>query len=115
MRKTFQLTHPKIKRPRLVEGVKHEVRKYLKRERKKALPAGADFWDFDCKYGATQEAAEVIHVAEIDGCINRAEEGGLESFYLEILAKPAIRRKRPVVEADQAAADGDTETEIAAD
>ncbi len=103
MRKTFQLTHPKIKRPRLVEGVKHEVRKYLKRERKKALPTGADFWDFDCRYGVTQEAAEVIHVAEIDQCINRAEESGLESFYLEILAKPATRTKRPVEETEPAA------------
>lgn len=97
MRKTFQLTHTKIKRPRLVEGAKHEVRKYLKRERKKALPEGADFWDFDCRYGGTQEEAIAIHVAEIDQSINQAEESGLESFYLEILAKPAKRNKRPPV------------------
>lgn len=96
MRKTFQLTHPKIKLARLVEGVKHDVRKYLKRERKKALPEGMDFWDFDCRYGATQEEAEVIHVAEIDQYVNQAEESGLESFYLEILAKPAKRTKKPV-------------------
>lgn len=101
MRKTFQLTHPKIKRPRLVEGVKHEVRKYLKRERKKSLPEGADFWDFDCKYGETQEQAEGVHVAEIDQCIERAEAAGLEAFYLEIFAKPATRSKRPVVEAEE--------------
>jgi len=94
MRKTFQLTHEKIKPARLVEGAKSEVRKYLKRERKKKLPEGADFWDFDCKYGATKEAAKVIHVAELTQSIDEAAAQQLESFYLEILAKPATRTKR---------------------
>ena len=51
MQKTFQLIHPKIKYPRMIEAVKHEVRKYLKRNRRKELPEGVDFWDFNCKYG----------------------------------------------------------------
>lgn len=103
MRKTFKLTHPKIKVARLVEGVKHDVRKYLKRERKKSLPEGVDFWDFDCKYGHTEEESKPIHVAEINNYINEAEVQGLESFYLEILAKPGHRTKKPapvVTEAD---------------
>ena len=95
MKKTFKLTHPKIKVARLVESVKHDVSKYLKRERKKKLPEGADFWDFDCKFGPTAEESKVIHVAEIGKFINTAEEQQLESFYLEILAKPAIRTKKP--------------------
>ena len=40
MKKTFKLTHPKINIARLVEGVKGDVKKYLKRERKKKLPEG---------------------------------------------------------------------------
>ena len=51
MKKTFELTHPKIKLARRVDAVKHEVKKYLKRERNKKLPADADYWDFDCKFG----------------------------------------------------------------
>ena len=47
MKKTFELTHPKIKVERMVEAVKHEVKKYLKRERNKTLPEDADYWDFD--------------------------------------------------------------------
>lgn len=98
MRKTFHLTHEKIKPARLIEGAKHEVRKYLKRERKKSLPEGMDYWDFDCRYGATDADAKAIHVAEITQYIDEAEAQQLTSFYLEILARPAKRMTRAVVE-----------------
>ncbi|MBD3611301.1 MAG: hypothetical protein HUJ13_02585 [Hydrogenovibrio crunogenus] len=91
MKKTFKLTDDKIKPARLVEAVKHEVRKYLKRERRRDLPAGTDYWGFDCKFGTTEADSQVIHVKEIDECINQAEADNLESFYLEIIAKPATR------------------------
>ncbi len=94
MKKTFELTHPKIKYARLIEGVKHDIRKYLKRERRKDLPEGADFWDFDCKFGDTEAEARTIHLAELDECINDAEKRELKAFYVEILAKPGIRRKK---------------------
>lgn len=95
MKKTFQLTHPKIKLARLVEAVKHDVKKYIKRERNKKLPEGVDFWDFDCKYGPTAEDAVEIHLSEINKRIDSAEEQQLESFYLEILVKPGLRMKKP--------------------
>lgn len=94
MKKTFKLTHHKIKYPRLIEAVKRDVKKYLKRERNKELPEGVDFWDFDCKYGATEETADVIHVAELNKFIDQAETQELKSFYLEILAKPGVRAKK---------------------
>jgi hypothetical protein len=94
MKKTFHLTHPKIKYPRLIEAVRHDVKKYIKRERNKPLPDGVDFWDFDCKFGNTEEEAQAIHLAEIGKCIDKAEEQQLESFYLEILAKPGHRMKK---------------------
>ncbi|MBI9107936.1 MAG: hypothetical protein JEZ04_14400 [Spirochaetales bacterium] len=95
MKKTFILTNPTNKTARLVEAAKYEVSKYLKREEKKKLPDGADYWDFDCRYGTTAEDARSIHRAEINKCIDEAEAGGLESFYLEILAKPGHRKKKP--------------------
>ncbi len=94
MRKTFQLSHPKIKLARLVEAIKHEVKKYIKRERNKKLPEDVDFWDFDCKFGQTAEKAEVIHLSEINKYIDKAEEQQFESFYLEILVKPGYRTKK---------------------
>jgi hypothetical protein len=94
MKKTFKLTHPKIKVPRLVEAIKHEVKKYLQRERRKPLPPEVDFWDFDCRFGADEANCEVIHVADINKAISQAEEKQLASFYLEILAKPGHRSKK---------------------
>lgn len=94
MKKTFQLIHPKIKYPRRVESVKNDLRKYIKRERRKALPEEVDFWDFDCAFGDTEAEAKPIHLSAIDQQINEAEARALESFYVEIIAKPGRRTKK---------------------
>jgi len=94
MKKTFKLTHYKIKPERLVESAKNEVRKYLKRERRRALPEGVDFLDFDCKYGLSEETAKPVHLSKICKCIDEAAAEKLESFYLEIIGKPGHRKKR---------------------
>jgi len=91
MKKTFNITHPKIKVARLFEGVKHDVKKYVKRERNKKLPAGVDFWDFDCKYGLTEGESEVVHLSAINKHIDEAEKSGLTSFYVEIIVKEGFR------------------------
>ena len=95
MKKTFTLTHAKIDVARLYESARSDINKYLKRERKKTLPEGGDFWDFDCKFGLTATDAESVHVADISKHINTAEAQQAESFYVEILAKPAQRSKKP--------------------
>jgi hypothetical protein len=93
MKKTFQLAHEKIKYPRMIESVKAEVRKHLKRCRRKPLPKDADFWDFDCKFGDTEKHAKSCHLAEIDKNINHAEEQELKSFYIEVIAIHGKRKK----------------------
>lgn len=98
MKKTFLLTHKKIKTPRLIDSIKHDVKKYIKRERNKPLPEGADFWDFDCKYGHSEDKAEIIHMSALNKSIDDAVQHELESFYLEILAKPAKRTAKPLEE-----------------
>jgi len=101
MKKTFKLTHPKLQLARLVESIKHEVKKYIKRERRRDLPEGADYWDFDCRFGADAESSEEIHMTEINKSIDWAESEKLETFYLEIMVKPCVRNKRPVAEEDE--------------
>jgi len=95
MRKTFTLTHPKIKVPRLVDAVKSDIRKYVKRERRKDLPDGVDFWDFDCKFGSTADVAQTVHLTALNKCVAEAKKQELSSFYIEILAKPGVRQKKP--------------------
>lgn len=96
MKKTFNVAHQKLAVPRAIEAIKYEVKKYIKRERKKSLPEGADFWDFDCRFGDDEASSEVIHVSAINKYISQAESKQLESFYIEILAKPGKRNKKPV-------------------
>jgi len=93
MKKTFKLSHKKLNIDRLVDSIKHEVKKYIKRERKRKLPEGADYWDFDCRFGADEGISDVIHMSEINKSIDAAVEDQFESFYLEILARPAQRKK----------------------
>ena len=95
MKRTFKLTHPKIKVARLVDSARCDVRKYLKRARGKDLPDGFDFWDFDCKFGRTAEESKMVHVGELGKCIDAAEVQQVESFYIEIMAKPGHRTKKP--------------------
>ena len=94
MKKTYHLTHPKIKLERLIDAAKYDAKKYLRRERNKTLPEGVDYWDFDCKYGATEEQAKMIHVSAINKSIDEALKDNLESFYLEIIAAPGYRSKK---------------------
>jgi len=96
MKKTFQLNVEGKNRDRVLEAVKHEIRKYIKRERRRDVPAGADFWDFDCKFGLAPETAEVTHLGNLTGLIDAAAKDGADKFYVEILAKPGHRKARPV-------------------
>ena len=95
MKKLFPLTSPVHQPARVVEMIKADVRKYLKRERRKKLPEGVDFWDFDCRSGKSAETAEPIHVAEITKPIDQAATEQWEAIYLEILAKEGRRTKQP--------------------
>ena len=95
MKKTFKINIDGKNRDRVLEAVKHEIRQYMKRERNKALPAGVDFWDFDCRFGLSQETAAGVHVANITALVDAAAQDGADAFYLELIAKPGIRKKRP--------------------
>ena len=96
MKKTFQL-HVEGKHPdRALDAIKHEIRKYLKRERRRDLPTGVDYWDFDCKFGLSAEVAETVHVANLIACVDAAVQAQATSFYVEILATHGVRMKRPM-------------------
>lgn len=95
MKKTFKLNIEGKNRDRVVEATKHEIRKYVKRQRRVPLPEGVDFWDFDCKFGATEAAATVVHFATITELIDGIVKEGGEAFYLELLAKEGHRKTRP--------------------
>ncbi len=104
MKKTFPLAVEGKNPDRVLDAVKHEIRKYLRRERRRDLPEGVDFLDFDCRFGLDSGSATSVHLSALTGLIDVAAREGAKSVYVEILAKPGHRTKRPP---DATAADGD--------
>ena len=103
MKKTYLLNIEGKNRDRVLEAVKHEVRKYVKRERRRDLPEGVDYWDFDCKFGVTEQVAELAHLATLTERMDAVAKDGGEQFYVEILAKHGHRKARPATAEDPAA------------
>ena len=100
MKKTFTLAHPKLPLPRRVDAIKHEIKKYFKRERNKALPTGMNYWAFDCRFGVSAATATSVFPSDINKCIDEvvAQEGS--EFYVEILAKACKHGPRSTDGAD---------------
>ena len=107
MKKTYPLTAEGKHPDRVLEAVKHDIRKYFKRERGRPVPAGADFWDFDCKVGASADSAQVVRAGAVIEAVDAAVQSGATSVYVEILSKHGIRVPAPVKapQADDAAPD----------
>jgi hypothetical protein len=83
MKKTFKLTDPKKHTDRVLEAVKHEIRKYMKRESKKKLSDSKHFyWGFDCKVN-TDVVEEEMLIKKLD----EVHQSGATEVYVEVLAK----------------------------
>jgi len=111
MRKTYALNIEGKNRDRLLEAAKHDIRKYVKRERARALPEGVDFWDFDCKFGNSEADAAVVHFATITDLIDAVANDGGEQFYVEVVTKHGHRTFRPRDENENAAVENDLDSE----
>lgn len=91
MRKIFPLQIEGRHPDRVMDALRHEIRKYLKRERRRELPAGADYWDFDCRCGSTREDAQPVHLASLLAGIDAVAAAQGREVYVEILARAAKR------------------------
>lgn len=100
MKKTFKIEVENKNPDRVVEAIKHEVRKYIKREQRKPLPEDKDFWFFDCKFSKEDEEPKVIEFIDIIKSINEAAEAKCKTFYLEILARAEKRPEKKEVESE---------------
>ena len=113
MKKTYPLSAEGKHPDRVLEAVKHDIRKYFKRERSRPVPTGADFWDFDCKVGADAASAETVRVGAVIEAVDAAAKAGAAAVYVEILSKhgvyvPAPEKPRtPDSTADAAPDDAD--------
>jgi hypothetical protein len=96
VKKTYLLNITGKNSERLLDASKHDIRKYVKRERARALPAGVDFWNFDCKLGKTESAAVDIHFAALITSIDTLVAEGAEQFYAEVVTSHGRRTSKPV-------------------
>ena len=76
----------------MVDTIKHDLRRYLKRERKKKLPDDAAFWDFDCRFGQNSDEAESLFVSEVITALDKAHKASWKQCYVEIIAKPVYKK-----------------------
>ena len=86
--------------PRVVDSVKHDIRKFLKKERKKPLPSGANYWGFDCKFGQSEETAVEVHLSSLTKNIDELVENNIMTIYVEITAKAIEAAKKPPAQED---------------
>ncbi|WP_024955715.1 DUF6172 family protein [Sulfurospirillum arcachonense] len=96
MKKVFNLKEGNKNPDRILDAIKYEIRKYIKREKRKPLPEGVDFWDLQCKFGKNSEEAKTIEFVDITKNINEASKENLESFYMEIIATQGYKPKEKV-------------------
>lgn len=90
MKKSFDLSDPKHKPARVVESVKHQVRKYIRRERRKPVPEDFDFWAFECKVG--RDAPErAVAEKDLGKAIDEASASNWDTVYIEVVAIPVKR------------------------
>jgi Family of unknown function (DUF6172) len=102
MKKTYPLIVEGKNADRVLEAVKHDIRKYVKRCRGVSLPKDVDFWDFDCKAGADAASATSVHLASLIAQVDAVAKEGHASVYVEVLAKPGHRVYESRPAADQA-------------
>ena len=95
MKKTFPLQAPGKDDARVRDKIRHEVNKYVRRSRRKELPEGFAQWEFACKAGPTETAAEPLALKEVPAAIDTVAETGAAGVYIEIVAVPGQRMGPP--------------------
>jgi len=98
MKKVFNLKEGNKNPARQLDAIKHEIRKYIKREKRKSLPDDVDFWDLKCKFGENAEESQAIEFTDITENIDEASQKGFDSFYIEIISTKGYKPKEEIEE-----------------
>ena len=94
MKKTLYLNILCKDSPRDVNAIKLELTRYMKRERRKTLPVGVDFWDFNCKVGPDSMTAAAVPLYDLAKEVETFALANVGAVNVEILASPGYRVKK---------------------
>jgi len=86
LKKIFKLREGDKNPDRIVEKIKHQLRKYLKREKKKKIEALNSFCDFECRFGIDEENSKKVSFNDVIQLLDKAREDDLRECYVEIVA-----------------------------
>ena len=92
MKKLFPLKAPGKDDARVRDKIRHEVNKYVSRERQKKLPEGLEQWNFNCKLGASAAVAETLPLKSVGAAIEEVAATGATEIFIEIVAVAGQRR-----------------------
>ena len=109
MKKIFKLTSENKKPERVLDSVKYDIRRYLKRERKKKLPEDATFWDFECAFGKSSEDKEALSATEVITALDKASQDAWSECYIEIISKAVTKEKKVQEKPTQTEAESETQ------
>lgn len=104
MKRKFDLSVENKHPDRVLESIKYEVRKYIKREKNKQLPEGIDFWKIECKFSKNDEALNDVKFEDITKLINEASIEKCHNINIELVSTPGHKKPKKVeiVEEDEA-------------
>ena len=110
MKKRFELTAPNKEPQRVLEAVKNEIRKYIKREKRKPLPEGMDIWNINCKFAKDEDEPKEILFQDITKCLDEAATQNCKSIYIELISN-GVKREPKVVQIEDTVIDEVIENE----
>ena len=98
MKRTYTLNTEGKNRDRLLDASKHDIRKYVRRERAKPLALDVDFLDFECKLGHSAAETQPVHFGALMVAIDELVKDGVDAFYVEVTVKPGYRLAKPLTQ-----------------
>ena len=96
MKKRFALTDTKKAPERVLEAIKNDIRKYIKREKRKPLSSDTNFWQIDCRFAKNDAELQEIKFEDIMKNINEASQEKCESFMIELLATAVYKEPKKI-------------------
>jgi Family of unknown function (DUF6172) len=102
MKKTFQLHDTKKAPERIVEAIKNELRKYIKRERaKKGKEESKLFWRTECRFGKSADSAQSVEFETLIKQLDTVVPQQWTECFVEVIVsvEPREEKKQPTTEA----------------
>lgn len=100
MKKTYSLQVEGKNPDRVLDAVKHDIRRYFKRERTRPFPPETNVWRFDCKLGVDEARAQETTEATLFNELSVLAQQGAATAFVEIVSRAGLRGKAPAKDAE---------------